>query len=480
MKDNNAAFGLGGSQLQEMTQYYDYLEAMQKAWIAGDEYNPLSMTDSQAGRPESLDPQFVSLTYTTEHAALWKALPKKRVNSPVLQYARKLSLGQAVTYSEGGDVGNISDSYDRQIDFVKFIGTKGEVTGVSQETKFIVDAMAEETENKITSLITGCNLLMYHGDATINPLEWSSIPNQVRAKCKNPNVNFLDKRGKRLSYDDILYGNRVITKAYGNVSGRQAWTSVEALDSLVLNEMENKSYITNWSNGINNEKVIERGFKVGSGQGNFAVDLHASPVEPSKSVNGAPILNDAGTAFVANHSQAPLTPQISGSLTSVPTTTAYSIPAGTYNYAITSFNRFGESAALEVSVVVVGSGNMVNFSTITESGSPVAGQEALGFRIYRRAGTSTDINHYRLGKTMTTSVATHYDDNKVIPGTSKLFLIDWDQKNVLEFCQQMPLYKLPYGVRKDAIEFLVKLYGALRVKNANRIVVIENIGMDPN
>lgn len=474
---NTAIFG--GSQAGEMLEYYEYLESMQKAWIAGEEYNPLSMTDSQAGRPESLDPQFVSLTYTQEHAAFWKALPKKRVDSPVLQYARKLSLGQAVTYAEGGDVGNISDQYDRQIDIVKFIGTKGEVTGTAQQTKFIVDAIAEETENKIISLITGCNLLMYHGNASLNPYEWSSVKEQVRAKCKNPNVNFIDKRGKRLSYQDIMTGNRIISKYYGNPSGRQAWTSVEALDSLVLDELENKSYITNWSNGINMERVIERGFKLGSGEGTFHYDLHASPVAPEKSVNGAPITNEAGTAFAANHSQAPnaisaVTPTV------VPTTTAYALPAGTYNYAITSFNRFGESVATEYSVLVSGSGNMVSFGTITEGGSPTSGQEARGFRIYRKAGSSTDINDYRLAKTCSTSAATHYDDNKSIPGTSTLLLIDWDQKNVIEFCQQMPLYKLPYGIRKDAIEFLVKLYGTLRVKNANRIVVIENIGELPN
>jgi len=469
----------GGNQAQEMLEHYEYLESMQKAWIAGSEYNPLSMTDSQAGRPESLDPQFVSLTYTTEHAAFWKALPKKRVDSPVLQYARKLSLGQAITYAEGGDVGNISDNYDRQLDIVKFIGTKGEVSGTAQQTKFIVDAIAEETENKITSLITGCNLLMYHGNASLNPLEWSSVKEQVRTKCKNPNVNFIDKRGKRLSYKDIMQGNRIISKAYGNPSGRQAWTSVEALDSLIEDELENKSYITNWNGGINMERVIDRGFNIGTGSGTFKYDLHASPVEPAKSVNGAPILNDAGTAFIANHSQAPnaitaLTPTV------VPTTTAYALPAGTYNYAITSFNRFGESVATEYSLLVSGSGNMIDFGTITEGGSPVTGQEALGFRIYRKAGSSTDINDYRLAKTCSTSVATHYDDNKSIPNTSTLLLIDWDQKNVIEFCQQMPLYKLPYGIRKDAIEFLVKLYGTLRVKNANRIVVIENIGNLPN
>lgn len=476
--NNNNVVNFGNSQMQELQAHYDAIESMQKAWIAGEEYNPLSMTGSQAGRPESLDPQFVSLTHKAEDCRLWQAIPKKKVDSPVLQYARRTSIAQAVTYSEGGDVGNISDKYDRQLDLVKFIGVKGEVTGVAQETKFIVDATTEETNNKIKALIRGLDLLLWHGDGTLNTLEFDSIRNQVKRKAKNPNVQVLDKRGKRLSYQDIMHGNRVITKEYGNASGRKAWTSVEALDSLVLDELEQKSYMTNWPNGINMDRVIEKPFKLGTGQGVFEYDIFASPVEPARSINGATILNDAGNAFAANHSQAPsaitaLTPTV------VSTTTEYALPAGTYNYAVSAFNRFGESIALEYSVTVVGSGNMVDFGTIVESAA-VSGQAAVGFRIYRRDGSQTDINDYRLVKTVSLVGATHYDDNKAIPGTSHLCLIDWDMDEVIRFCQQMPLYKLPYGIRKDAIEFLIKLYGTLQIRNANKIFIIENIGDLPN
>lgn len=474
----NTIVNFGNSQMQELYDHYDAVEKMQKAWIAGTDYNPLSMTGSQAGRPESLDPQFVSLTHKAEDCRLWQAIPKKKVDSPVLQYARRTSIAQAVTYSEGGDVGNLSDKYDRQLDTVKFIGVKGEVTGVSQETKFIVDAMTEETNNKIKALIRGLNLLLWHGDGSLNTLEFDSVKNQVVRKCKNPSVQVLDKRGKRLSYKDIIKGNTVITKEWGNVSGRQAWTSIEALNSLIHDELENKTYFTNNPGNINLKRVIEEGFHLGIGSGTFQYDVFASPIEPARSINGATILNDAGTAFAANHAQAP-TAVAAVTPSAVATNTAYALPAGTYNYAVTAFNRFGESAAIETSVAVMGSGNMVTFAPFAES-SAVAGQEAVGYRIYRRNGSQTEVGDYRLVKTVGISGALHYDDNKSIPGTSHLCLIDWDMDEVLRFCQQMPLYKLPYGIRKDAVEFLIKLYGTLQVRNANKIYIIENIGDEPN
>ena len=173
----NNIVNFGNSQMKELQEHYAAIESMQKAWIAGTEYNPGSMTDSQAGRPESLDPQFVSLTHKADDCRLWQAIPKVKVDSPVLQFARRLGIAQAITYSEGGDVGNISDKYDRQIDTVKFIGVKGEVSGVAQETKFIVDAVVEETENKMKALIRGLNLLLWHGNGTLNPLEFDSVRN---------------------------------------------------------------------------------------------------------------------------------------------------------------------------------------------------------------------------------------------------------------------------------------------------------------
>lgn len=474
----NNIVNFGSSQMQELAKHFEEMESMQKAWLAGTDYNPLSMTGSQAGRPESLDPQFISLTHKAEDCRLWQAIPKKRVDSPVLQYARRTSIAQAITYSEGGDVGNISDKFDRQLDTVKFIGVKGEVSGVSQETKFIVDAVTEETNNKIKALMRGLDLLLWHGDGSLNTLEFDSIRNQVKRKCKNASVQVLDKRGKRLSFKDIIKGNTVITKEWGNVSGRQAWTSIEALNSLILDELENKTYFTNNPGNINLKRVIEEGFELGIGKGTFQYDVFASPIEPARSINGAPILNDAGTAFASNHAQAP-TAVSAVTPTAVATDTAYAIPSGTYNYAVTAFNRFGESAAVEASVTVLGSGNKVSFATFAES-SAVSGQEAVGFRIYRRNGSQTDVNDYRLVKTVSTSASQHYDDNQYIPGTSHLCLIDWDMDEVLRFCQQMPLYKLPYGIRKDAVEFLIKLYGTMQVRNANKIYIIENIGDLPN
>ena len=465
--------------IAQMAEYGQNLEVLQKAFLAGVEANPNSMVGSEAGRPESLEPQFVSLTHQVDDCKLWQLLTKEAVDSPVIQYARRLDLAQAQTYSEGGDVDNLADRFDRQIDLVKFIGVKGEVSGVAKETKFIVDAMKEETQNKIKSLIRGIDLLLWYGDSAIVDTEFDSFYNQVLRKSKDATVQIQDKRGKRLSYNDIIDGNTVITMEYANYSNRKLITSVQALDGLVKDEIENRTYFTNADKqAINMKRVLEEGFMTGTGTGTIHYDLFASPRTPIRSVNGAPIVNQAMTAFASNHPKAPnaiaaVTPTV------VPTTTEYSMPIGQYNYAITTFNRYGESVATEYTVNVTAAGQMVSFGTVTEGGSPVSGQEAAGVRIYRRGASLTGFQDYYLAKSTAIGGA-QYDDNENIPGTSYAILADWDPKQVVRIAQLMPLYRLPYGVRKDAFEFLIKVYLTLQVKNPNKIRIIKNIGDIPN
>lgn len=466
--------------INEVEAYEKNLEVLQKAFLAGSEVDPGSMVGSESGRPESLEAQFISLTHEEEDCKLWQLLVKEKVKSPVIQYARRLDLAQAVTYSEGGDVDNLPDRFDRQWDYVKFIGVKGEVSGVAKETEFIVDAMTEETQNKIKSLIRGIDLLCWHGDSTIIDTEFDSFYNQVMRKAKAPQIQVLDKRGYRLSYNDLIDSNTILTKNYARRSGRKLITAVEALDGLVKDEIANRTYFTNADKqSINMKRVLEEGFSTGTGMGTIHYDLFASPKTPLFTVGGAPIVNQEITAFVSNHPKAPnapatLTPSV------IASTTDYEMEAGTYNYAVTAINRFGESVAVETTVVVSGGGKMVQFGAFSESGTPVAGQEALGFRLYRRKGSETEFSDYKLVKTVGLDDTKHYDDNEDIPGTTYAILADWDPKQVVRIAQQMPLYRLPYGVRKDAFEFLIKVYLTLQVKNANKIRIIKNIGDIPN
>lgn len=466
--------------LQRIADYEKQLDDMKKAWVAGSNVDPSAMTGTEVGRPESLDPQFVSLTHEMDDCRFFQDCPKDKVPQPVIQYARRIDLAQLVAYGESGDVDNLSDRFDRKFDLIKYFGVKGEVSGVADETEFIVDAMTEEENNKMKTVSRGINLVSYWGDSLINTFEFDSLYNQVLRRSRKPAQQIYDLRGEKLGFQDLIKANTIITKNYGGRSGRKFYSSLEAMDSMVETELENKTYFVNARSEFDVKRSIDDAFASGSrsmgAKGTFEQDIFLSAPDVARPVDGSPILNQAGTAFSSNHPKAPSQPANVQPVV-VPTTTAYSIPSGTYNYAVVAFNRFGQSLARTYTVLVAGNGNMVTFPGLAESAA-VAGQEAVGYMVYRRDGASNEITDYKYVRKFGLVANTWIDDNEWIPGCSYAILFDWT-KEVIRYAQLMPVYKLPYGVRKDAYEFLIKIYIALQSRNTEKIVVIRNIGTTP-
>jgi hypothetical protein len=467
------------------TQYADFeayernLESLQKAWLAGYEVDATKMTGTQAGRPESLDPEFTLLIHKMTECRFYNKLPKQKVKSPVLQWARKLDVAQMIAYSEGGDVDNISDKFDRGFLTVKYYGVKGEVTGQSRETEFIVDPMVDEEQNKMASMVRGQELVNHFGDESINPLQHDSVHNLVYKKARSKNNQILDLRGKKLQYVNLMEIDRRLTINHANVFNRSAFFSLSAINSLIENEIENKTFFTNGNpSRPDMRRAIYENYSTGmestGGKGSLDTSIYMECPDPSQNpIDGATILNEAGTVFQANHVKAPSIP-VSAQPSVVGTTTAYSMPAGSYNYAVVAINNYGQSIAREYTVTVVGSGNMVSFAGLAETAA-VTGQEAIGYRIYRKSASSTNKRDYQYVRTFGLSSATWYDDNEWMPGCTHGYVMEWTPQ-IIRMAQLMPIYKLPYGVRKDAFEFLIKLYTALQIKAYDKVFIIKNIG----
>jgi len=452
----------------------EQLMEMQKAFLAGADINIADLTGGQAGRVQNLESTFKLITYKESAAAFWRDVPKDAVDSTVLEWARINEVAGLITYSEAGagdsDFVEQDDDMDRQYDTVKFMGVRGSVSFVAKDVKMLQAAEALETQNKIRSFVRGLDLLCWFGDNSLNSYEFNGLFKQHALKCTNPSQNVFDLRGKRLSDSKVNEACTVIADNYGNPNGLQIWMSNKAAEGWVQDKIANKSYITNFAGGLDQPQV-KKNFELENGMGVVKKDVFLR----SQNVLTNRCLNKAKTAFVSNHPKAPSIPA-NNAPSVVPSTTSYSMDAGDYDYAITAFNRFGEGEAREFTVSVVGTGNMVQF-TLAET-TPVAGQLATGYKIYRRAGAETDIKKYELVKTVGTG--TQYDDGEYIPGTSQVALIDWDSDQVIRFAQLLPMYKLYYGIRGDKLEWLHKLYGTLQIYNANKIVIFKNVGVLPN
>jgi hypothetical protein len=146
------------------------------------------------------------------------------------------------------------------------------------------------------------------------------------------------------------------------------------------------------------------------------------------------------------------------------------LAAGSYHYALTLVNDFGESAPiLTASAVAATAGQSV---TVAITGSVPSNVKY--YKLYRSANgaaasTAQFIGNYRVG------VASIKDAGRKRPGLGEAFLLDLGAES-MKFKQLAPLAKMNLAVVTTAIEFLLLLYGALFVYAPRFQGLMRNVG----
>jgi hypothetical protein len=144
------------------------------------------------------------------------------------------------------------------------------------------------------------------------------------------------------------------------------------------------------------------------------------------------------------------------------------IAAGSYAYAVTFVNDFGESAPIFSSAVAVAAGESV---TIAITGSVPA--DVKYTKIYRTANGAAAVSaqfvtNHRIG-------AAIVDAGERRPGLGELFLLDL-KPNSMAFKQLLPMSSMSLATVTTALEFLIVLYGALFVYAPRFQGVLRNAG----
>jgi hypothetical protein len=145
------------------------------------------------------------------------------------------------------------------------------------------------------------------------------------------------------------------------------------------------------------------------------------------------------------------------------------LAAGSYHYAVTLVNDFGESAPIFTSVAVAPTaGQSV---TLTLTGAIPA--EVKYFKVYRSANgaaaqSAQFISNHKVGAAVVDA-----GDRK--PGLGELFLIDMRPES-MKFKQLLPLSSMSLAVVTTALEFLIVMYGALFVYAPRFSGVLRNAG----
>lgn len=155
--------------------------------------------------------------------------------------------------------------------------------------------------------------------------------------------------------------------------------------------------------------------------------------------------------------------------------------AGSYSYAVSAINRYGESqlVALSSAPIAVTTAQSVDLKF-------TASDDASGFIIYRSKKDDKSGKLYPIFKISVKELTDGYDSgaagvvrdkNRSIAGCEESFLID-SSEDVWSFKQLAPLMKMDLAVLSPATRFMLLLYGTPILYAPKKMVTFKNIGID--
>ena len=461
------------------------VESLNKALSAGygGTGRPTDLTYGGVLQTESLESTLKVVTFDMKNLKLWPALSIDKAYNLFEQYNRLVGYGSdASPYIGEGGAGQEEDStYVRDGQRIAFFSKRRKVSHQMTLVRTSVgDVVAQQAKEGTMDLLKNVERELYWGNAHFT----DSTGAQTGATADLP-VNSIAMSGL---LQQILKGNTDSQFVSRDFQGWGAESSSIVTDlagaSFAQDDIENLAV-----------KALE----------NFGAptQLHAEPLaisvfvrqfypqfrsEPglsgqtvgydvSKVITTAGAIDLKPNLFLRPRQQVRSSavnasaPSVAGlSIAGTHAGSGSALAAGSYHYALTLVNDFGESApVLTGSAVAALAGESV---TIAITGSVSANTKH--YKLYRSvngaaASTAQFIGNYRVG------VSAIVDAGNKRPGLGEAFLLDLSAES-MKFKQLAPLAKMNLAVVTTALEFLLLMYGALFVYAPRFQGVFRNVG----
>jgi hypothetical protein len=469
---------LGGSTSGALAQFEDLQKALQASNYQTDVAN---LTGGGALGVQSLDTAMKTTIQENEHFVLFNRLAKTNATNIVDEYTRQNGVGGflgGTTNTQLGVVRAAQGDYAREVGLVKFLMSLRQVGYVLNIGKNITEATAVEERNGALQLLTDAEYLLFHGNASACPTQFDGIFAQLDKEIAAGNMgsdHVIDMNGGAVNSVDPFSQVNVAVMRYGSW-GRLTDALLPISVQNDLNQGLDPAF--RWMPGQNNTPMIGahvegirlQGGVVKTAQDTFLHDENHPMVSPfqvsySATATANAAINPASlTGSAANDSASMFT----------------STRAGNYYYAVEAIDSTGAGMSqLAISAqVAVASGQSVTL-TITKSS---AGTES-GYRIFRskQNGDNTPAN-FRLMTVVAKAAGnttTYVDQNREIPGTVKIPLLDMAPgADAIGWRQFQPMTKipLPFGVGGvPVISWFQFLFGYLRITKPKRHGYIKNV-----
>lgn len=474
-------------------------EDIVKAIIAGSQTGR-DLTDTLSSgpslKPESLDPVVKVLENKENHIVLWKMLPKESVYNTVHEFNQLVSYGEdvGIFMNEGESPEQTDSVYRRKAALVKYAGIQGELTQQAMLVRHAdgKDPYTREVENKTLKLLTQINTKLFSANDTHVPQEFkgllqghkegvADITGSSSIDSYFNDVSTIDARGKAL--DDTLVedaAQAVVNERFGDIS------------KIISNPVVFNDYVKRFHESkrvnVNNPSSAVTGATMGQKVNDIQTQFGKIDV-----VNDIFFDRKTPKAYnaAATSAKAPAAPtavnNTSVDIQDADTSTKFTDGAGSYHYAVTAKNQFGESAMVLMNTIAqaVATTESVNLTFVAGVGT----YPATAFTIYR---TKKDVSNYQTAKfypIFTVKLAEHTagydggdagvvrDRNRFLPESHTAMVLD-TTKEMWDYIQLAATMKIDFAITTLARRFAVVNYGTPLWYMPGKVCMIHNIGHD--
>lgn len=454
------------------------IDALNKALVAGSNVdNPGSAPgEGFPLRVESLDNTLFNTTYSAKDVKFWRALYKDAAFNTIEEYNRldEYGSGDSIFISEGDLPEEDDSTYSRQYTRIKFMGTTRRVTHVMGLLRAAHgNAVARETVNGTLFLLRQIERTLFTGDERMIPIQFDGIETLMAQAFNNTEAedgqflgyeqedNIIDLRGAPLSEDFItdLAENLVREPNYGSPS--DLWLSTGPVKDLSKIMYPKERYDlpgpANGRAGIAITSILTPFGTIALNADIFMTDSRKPTAAGVGKASKRPAAPTLGT---------PTSPVYAGSNTSYWTSDF----AGTYIYKVAAGSRYGRSAPVTSSAVVVSAGDYVAIP-VTDNGPDTSYYEVSRTEAAGTADTARQI--FRVKRTGATQ--TIVDLNRFLPNTARGYMLS-QTADVLKWKQLAPFTKINLATIDTSIRWMQVLYGALQLMKPKQCGMFINIG----
>lgn len=415
---------------------------------------------------QSIEPLLSSATFDMQELVLWSKIPKTSASQTLHEYAVEQSHGLDLDpfVSEGSAGANNRSTYTRGSVQIKYLLERREITDVASMVGLLgpsADALAEQTQQGMLSLLSKVEKAMWHAQSALNPLAFTGIIPQIEANT-NPDgtTNVTDLAGGAISMD---YLEEVLGEL--GSAPRFGYPDTIYVEPRVFRDLSRQS------NPAGRLSLDQAGRSLTYGVRELAVQGPHGPVP----IVQAPFLyrNDAAPTAASSTDNAPATPALDQQPTDngAGTSSWTTAEAGTYIYKIVAVGAKGYSAPLTTNPIAAVAGSKIKI-IVNNSNTGV-----LYYRVYRSAKNGAAGTAKLLFEVAAVAgVATTITDLSAIKANcSHVVLVQHDPK-IFCFARLLDLIRRPLAEVETTKPFALMMFGSPIVKVPSKCWVFKNVG----